>query len=166
MLPTVILIASPPRVGQASVTVTDRTPYEPRKLADSTRKEQHGDPVHVAHVSCSAACYWWVPHGRPERRPRRPDRKQSVVTARGSVGWFHDGDKVQVCDAKADGLSIEANYRLAGDTTPGRVLHVAGAGNCDSLVWDKTEGANIQIRMCYRDGFVITKCSDWQAAEA
>ncbi len=91
---------------------------------------------------------------------------ESVVTARGSVGWFHDGDKVQVCDAKADGLSIEANYRLAGDTTPGRVLHVAGAGNCDSLVWDKTEGANIQIRMCYRDGFVITKCSDWQAAEA
>jgi hypothetical protein len=91
---------------------------------------------------------------------------ESVVTARGSVGWFHAGDKVQVCDAKADGLSIEANYRLAGDTTPGRVLHVAGAGNCDSKVWDKTEGANIQIRMCYRDGFVITKCSDWQAAEA
>jgi hypothetical protein len=91
---------------------------------------------------------------------------ESVVTSRGSVGWFHDGDTIQVCDAKADGLSIEANYRLAGDTTPGRVLHVAGAGNCDSKVWDKTEGQNIQIRMCYRDGFVITKCSSWQAAEA
>ncbi|TCO32748.1 hypothetical protein EV652_104354 [Kribbella steppae] len=91
---------------------------------------------------------------------------ESVVTERGSVAWYHDGDKVVVCDAKADGLSIEANYRLAGGTTPGRVLHVAGAGNCDSKIWDKTEGQNIQIRMCYRDGFVITKCSNWQAAEA
>ena len=58
------------------------------------------------------------------------------------------------------------NYRLAGDTSPGRVLHVAGAGNCDSATWDKTEGANIQIRMCYRNGPVVTACSNWQTAEA
>jgi hypothetical protein len=82
------------------------------------------------------------------------------------VSWFHDGDEVVVCDAKADGLSIEANYRLAGETTPGRVLHAAGAGNCDSATWDKNEGANIEIRICYRDGVIITECSGWQAAEA
>lgn len=64
------------------------------------------------------------------------------------------------------GLSIEANYRLAGDTTPGRVLHVAGAGKCDTAIWDTNEGANIELRMCYRDDFVITECSGWQKAEA
>ena len=82
------------------------------------------------------------------------------------MSWFHDGDKIQVCDAKADGLSIEAGDRLAGASGPGRVLHVAGAGNCDSTTWDKTEGANIQIRMCYRDNIIITTCSGWQNAEA
>ncbi len=91
---------------------------------------------------------------------------ESIVTERGSVAWFHDGDRVVACDAKADGLSIEANYRLTGTTTPGRVVHAAGAGNCESVTWDKTEGADVEIRMCYRDGFVITTCSDWQAAEA
>jgi hypothetical protein len=91
---------------------------------------------------------------------------ESVVTEKGSVGWYHAGDKIVVCDAKKDGISIEANYRIAGGTTPGRVLHVAGVGNCDSEVWDKTEGQNIEIRMCYRDGIIVTKCSDWQAAEA
>ena len=91
---------------------------------------------------------------------------ESIVTARGSVWWYHDGDRVVVCDAKKDGLSIEANYRHAGDQSPGRVLHVAGAGECDSETWNTYEGANIEIRMCYRDGFVITKCSGWQKAEA
>lgn len=91
---------------------------------------------------------------------------EQVVTARGSVGWYHDGDKLVVCDAKKDGISIEANYRIAGSTSSGRVLHVAGAGNCDSRVWDKAEGTDIEIRMCYRDGIIVTKCSDWQAAEA
>ncbi len=91
---------------------------------------------------------------------------EQIVTSKGSVGWQHSGDKVTVCDAKKDGLSVEVNYRLAGDTTPGRVLHVAGAGNCDSRVWDKTEGADIEIRMCYRDNIVVTECSGWQKAEA
>ena len=91
---------------------------------------------------------------------------ESIVTARGSVAWFHDGDQVVACDAKADGRSIEANYRLAGDTTTGRVLHAAGAGNCRTVTWDKTEGANVQIRMCYRDGIIVTTCSNWQNAEA
>ena len=91
---------------------------------------------------------------------------ETIVTERGSVAWYHDGDKVVACYAKKDGLSIEANYRLAGGTTPGRVLHVAGAGNCDTATWDKSEGANIEIRMCYRDGIVITECSGWQRAEA
>ena len=91
---------------------------------------------------------------------------ESIVTQRGSVAWYHDGDRVVACDALGDGYSIEANYRLVGDTTPGRVVHAAGAGNCESRTWDKTEGADIEIRMCYRDDFVITKCSDWQRAEA
>lgn len=91
---------------------------------------------------------------------------QDIVTARGSVAWFHDGDLIQACDARRDGISIEANYRLAGDQTPGRVLHVAGAGNCDKRTWDKSEGQSIEIRMCYRDGIIITTCSDWQSAEA
>ena len=60
---------------------------------------------------------------------------ESVVTARGSVGWFHDGDKVQVCDAKADGLSIEANYGspvtrrpAASCTSPARATATAWSG--------------------------------------
>jgi hypothetical protein len=91
---------------------------------------------------------------------------ETIVTARGSVGWYHNGDRVVACDAKKDGLSIEANYRHEGGTSPGRVLHVAGAGNCDSETWNTYEGANIEIRMCYRDGFVIAKCSGWQNAVA
>jgi hypothetical protein len=91
---------------------------------------------------------------------------QMITTERGSVAWYHDGDEVVACDAKADGMSIEANYRLVGDTTPGRVLHAAGAGNCETATWDKDEGQDIEIRMCYRDGIVITDCSDWQRAEA
>jgi hypothetical protein len=91
---------------------------------------------------------------------------ESIVTERGSVSWFHDGDKVLACDANEDGLSIEANYRLAGDTGTGRVLHAAGAGKCESATWDKNEGDTVEIRMCYRDDFVITECSDWQRAEA
>jgi hypothetical protein len=91
---------------------------------------------------------------------------ETIVTARGSVGWYHDGDKVVACDAKKDGLSIEANYRHAGDQSPGRVLHAAGAGNCDTETWNTYEGANIQIRMCYRDGSIVIKCSGWQNAEA
>jgi hypothetical protein len=91
---------------------------------------------------------------------------ETIVTARGSVGWYHNGDRVVACDAKKDGLSIEANYRHEGGTSTGRVLHVAGAGECDSETWNLYEGANIEIRMCYRDDFVITKCSGWQNAEA
>jgi hypothetical protein len=91
---------------------------------------------------------------------------ESIVTERGSVAWFHDGDKVVACDAKEDGLSIEANYRLEGTTTPGRVLHAAGAGTCEEVTWDKNEGDTVEIRMCYRDGFVITRCSDYQKAVA
>jgi hypothetical protein len=91
---------------------------------------------------------------------------ESIVTARGSVAWYHDGDQVVACDAKADGYSIEANYRLAGGTGTGRVLHAAGAGTCETRTWDKNENTDIEIRMCYRDDFVITKCSDWQRAEA
>jgi hypothetical protein len=91
---------------------------------------------------------------------------ESIVTERGSVAWFHDGDEVVACDAKADGLSIEANYRLRGQTGVGRVLHAAGAGNCESVTWDKNEGDTVEIRMCYRDDFVILECSGWQAALA
>jgi hypothetical protein len=91
---------------------------------------------------------------------------QSIVTARGSVAWYHDGDIVQVCDAKKDGYSIEANYRLSWQMGPGRVVHVAGAGKCDQVTDDKNEGHTIEIRMCYRDDFIITKCSDWQRGKA
>ena len=92
---------------------------------------------------------------------------ESIVTARGSVAWYHDGDQLVACDAKADGYSIEANYRLAGGTGTGRVLHAGGgAGTCEDRTWDKEEKTDIEIRMCYRDDFVITKCSDWQRAQA
>jgi hypothetical protein len=82
------------------------------------------------------------------------------------VGWYHHGDRVVVCDARKDGLSIEANHRHAGDQGPGRVVHDAGAGNCDTEARDTHEGANIQTGMCYRDGVIVTECSDWQNAEA
>jgi len=101
--------------------------------------------MHDEHRSCSPAWRW---------------QASAPSSAR------HDGDQVVACDSNGDGLSIEANYRLAGDTTPGKVLHVAGAGNRDDDTWDKTEGANVEIRMCYRDGIVVTQCSGWQKAEA
>ena len=91
---------------------------------------------------------------------------QSIVTARGSVAWYHDGDKVVACDAKKDGLSIEANYRLSWQDGPGRVLHAAGAGNCKQVTADKNEGDIVEIRMCYRDDIVILDCSDWQRGRA
>ncbi len=91
---------------------------------------------------------------------------QSIVGARGSVAWYHAGDKVVACDAKKDGYSIEANYRLAGQTGPGRVVPAVGAGNCEQVTADKNEGDTVEIRMCYRDDFVILDCSNWQRGKA
>jgi hypothetical protein len=92
---------------------------------------------------------------------------ESIVTARGSVAWYHDGDQLVACDAKADGYSIEANYREAGSISTGRVLHAGGgAGSCETRTWDKPEKTDIEIRMCYRDDYIITTCSDWQRAQS
>ena len=90
---------------------------------------------------------------------------ESIVTARGSVSFFHSGDKLLACDAKKDGLSIEGHFQFVDSGSPHEILHAAGVGNCDSGVWDTYEGADIEIRMCYRKDFVITKCSGWQRAE-
>jgi hypothetical protein len=61
--------------------------------------------------------------------------------------------------------TIEANVRrVSGGGL--HVLHVAGKGNSDSWTWNLPEGTGIQIRMCYRDGMVVTECSGWQNAEA
>ena len=100
-----------------------------------------------SRASSSAA-----PEPRRRARPPWPAPTSSIVTAladrrHGSTTAIRSSH----ANAKADGRSIEANYRLAGDTTTGRVLHAAGAGNCRTVTWDKTEGANVQIRMCYRE---------------
>ena len=91
---------------------------------------------------------------------------EQIATARGAVGWFHDGDRIVVSDSLGDGRSIEANYRRDTNSAPIHVLHVAGAGNSNSDTWNLIEGTNIEIRMCYREGSVVTKCSGWQNAEA
>lgn len=98
--------------------------------------------------------------------PASAGSDEFIGTATGNVAWFHDGDQMLVCDTKKDGLSIEGHFRLAGSNGVGKILHAAGDGNCVDKVWDTYEGANIEIEMCYRDDFVITKCSDWQRAEA
>ena len=89
-----------------------------------------------------------------------------IFTPGGEVSWSHDGDKVLVCDGRRDGLSIEGHYRFVGDTYPGHVYDAAGVGDCERATWDTYEGADIEIQLCYRDDFVITKCTNWQRAEA
>lgn len=90
---------------------------------------------------------------------------ESIVTSRGSVSWFNQGDTTLACDSKKDGLSIEGHVRFVGRNQPSVVLHAAGAGNCDDRVWDTYEGADIEIQLCYRKDFQITKCSAYQRAE-
>ncbi|WP_148573989.1 hypothetical protein [Nocardioides caldifontis] len=91
---------------------------------------------------------------------------EAISTSRGTVAWAHSGDKISVSDNKKDGISIEANYRRDTLSAPLGILHVAGVGKSRSRVWDLFEGTDIKIRMCYRDGIVVIKCSDWQKAEA
>ncbi len=90
---------------------------------------------------------------------------ESIVTSRGSVSWFNVGDKTLTCDSLKDGLSIEGHFRFVGRVNPSRILHAAGAGNCDNGTWDTYEGADIEIQLCYRKGSQITACSDYQRAE-
>ena len=98
--------------------------------------------------------------------PAAAGSSESISTSRGAVKWTHRGDKISAADKKKDGRSIEANYRIDTNSGYTHVLHVAGNGNSDSRVWNLPEGTNIEIRMCYRDGSVVTKCSGWQKAEA
>jgi hypothetical protein len=98
--------------------------------------------------------------------PASAGSSESVSTSRGAVVWTHSGDKISVADTLKDGRSIEGNYRRDSLSAPIHVLHVAGKGKSDSRTWNLPEGTNIEIRMCYREGSVVTKCSGWQNAEA
>lgn len=98
--------------------------------------------------------------------PAQAGSSEAISTSRGTVSWAHYGDKISASDTKKDGISIEANYRRVNPSGFTHILHVAGAGKTASRVWDLFEGQDIQIRMCYRDGLVILKCSGWQNAEA
>jgi hypothetical protein len=98
--------------------------------------------------------------------PASAGSDQVILTLKGSVGWHHAGDKLEVADNKKDGLGIEGWVRNTVSRIP-HSLYVAGAHTSKTRSFSYyPEGTKVQIRMCYRHGAVTTKCSEWVNAEA
>ncbi|OLT25952.1 hypothetical protein BJF79_12590 [Actinomadura sp. CNU-125] len=89
---------------------------------------------------------------------------ESITTERGRVAWVSYGDKVYVSDTKKDGISIVGYYK--GQAGIEHDLRASGVGETVYKTYDQREGSPVYIQMCYRDGNVIIKCSQWQKGTA
>ncbi|MFC6880204.1 MULTISPECIES: hypothetical protein [Actinomadura] len=84
-----------------------------------------------------------------------------LVLARGGIWWKHYGDRFTVKDRMADGYWIKGFFRLASGGGGTRTLSVSGAGKERSTTFNRREGSDIRIKMCYYDELVALWCSDW-----
>jgi hypothetical protein len=83
----------------------------------------------------------------------------------GEAYWFADGDRLRVCDLQHDGWSVEGQARRSdGFFTFERD---GGDAGCDTISWNLSEGADVDIRVClYKPSVGLANCSGWRDAEA
>jgi hypothetical protein len=68
-----------------------------------------------------------------------------VANAQGNARFYANGDKIVVCDAKADGSDVEADFDVNQNYV--KTVKAAGAGKCTTYSKNLTEGTPVSFRL-------------------